>query len=250
MSILCFIDEFCRTHGIAYSLAYGTMLGAVRHKGFIPWDDDIDIWMSRKDYEFFVSSFNYNNSSKYKLISYRDGSYVRNCSYAKVIDTTTAAYEEPLKPGPYEGIWVDVFPLDYVPEGRLKREALYCRLLLDAKIIVSRTALKPKAPYKILKFLTFWRRNKKVLSSADRYGKSAKESAFCQTLSQLSLHSFRSMMPVTWVAETESVPFEGFEFPIYKHFDEILRLIYGDYMRLPPPEKRVSHTIEAYSLID
>lgn len=102
LEIMQDIDEFCRKNDIAYSLACGTLLGAVRHGGFIPWDDDADLFMLREDYDRFIKTY---KSDKYLL---------RESGYAKVVDTSTCLKKKD-KDTEY-GVFVDIFPLDHVPE--------------------------------------------------------------------------------------------------------------------------------------
>ena len=103
------IHHFCIKNKIKYSLAFGSLLGAVRHKGFIPWDDDIDIMMLRSDYELFVNTFNCYNSN-YKVYDYRkDTQYYY--AFAKVCDERTLRIESSKVQG--LGVFIDVFPIDY-----------------------------------------------------------------------------------------------------------------------------------------
>ena len=91
LDILKYVAEYCEKNDIKYFLAYGTLLGAVRHKGFIPWDDDIDLIMFRDDYNKFVSTFNKNdNNSKFKVLSFEYKTY--SLPYAKVTDTETCIW--------------------------------------------------------------------------------------------------------------------------------------------------------------
>ena len=112
MSMLKEIDSFCRTNGITYYLAFGTLLGAVRHQGFIPWDDDIDIMMPRKDYERFEQAFS--SVKNYRFLT-KNNTENFPYPYGKVIDTRTVK-KEPLRTR-YQviGLDIDVFPIDNYP---------------------------------------------------------------------------------------------------------------------------------------
>lgn len=112
LDIMLDIDRFCRENGIRYSLAYGTMLGAVRHGGFIPWDDDLDIFMLRDDFEKFVES--YPAHRYHVLYNTRNDKEFLATGYAKVHDPKTAIVGE--KTHTKYGVFVDIFPLDPVPE--------------------------------------------------------------------------------------------------------------------------------------
>ena len=106
LGILDYINSICKEHKIEYFLDYGTLLGAIRHKGFIPWDDDIDICMTRKNYERFVSVFSKDDKSNYKLLSMETSSSYYY-EFGKVVDTRTVLNETETIELPGMGIWVD-----------------------------------------------------------------------------------------------------------------------------------------------
>ena len=109
VDILLNIDSFCKENGIKYGIGYGTLIGAVRHHGFIPWDDDIDIWMPRPDYDKFI---NYYQDPTYQLQCMEKGGYYR--TYAKVFDTRTIITNTNNKD---MGIFVDIIPIDGLPSN-------------------------------------------------------------------------------------------------------------------------------------
>ena len=115
LDILKFVDEYCKKNNLKYYLAYGTLLGAVRHKGYIPWDDDIDLLMFREDYEKFVTSF---KDERYKVFA-TEVNAKYPYPFAKVGDTTTY-FEEEIKDVMDTGVNIDIFPLDYLPEDKVK----------------------------------------------------------------------------------------------------------------------------------
>ena len=108
LEILAYIDSFCKKNNISYFINYGTLLGAVRHKGFIPWDDDIDISMDREHYNMFIEKFN-QDSSKYKILSLdTDKAYFNN--FIKVVDTTTKIVDNRNYKTFSCGVCFDIFP--------------------------------------------------------------------------------------------------------------------------------------------
>lgn len=120
LDILVFFDGYCREHDLKYYLFYGTLLGAIRHGGFIPWDDDVDVVMMREDYERFVSS--YDNTGKYQLVSIQNNDRY-NLPLAKIIDVDTILIQEYDRTEPVElGAYIDIFILDGVPASETVRK--------------------------------------------------------------------------------------------------------------------------------
>ncbi len=115
IDILLAINKFCNEHNIKYSLACGTLLGAIRHKGFIPWDDDIDIYLLREDYNKLITVFPSLLDGKYSLNSL-ERNPLWNRPYAKAFDTQTIEIEAVRNNVPNMGIGIDVFPIDDVPD--------------------------------------------------------------------------------------------------------------------------------------
>ena len=121
--ILKEVRDFCDNNNLTYFLGGGTLLGAIRHKGYIPWDDDIDIMMPREDYEKLLTEFNKTCDNQYKLLSYKnteDYYYL----FAKVINTKTILVEDNYKKIKDLGIYIDVFPIDYLPEDDNKTQKI------------------------------------------------------------------------------------------------------------------------------
>ena len=133
MGILDEIVDACDILNIDYYLAYGTLLGAVRHKGFIPWDDDIDIWMWPKDIEL-LSDYLKNKKSPILIINNRTNSE-SIYSFPKAIDTRTSLIEKDYKSMSIMGIFVDIFPLSYAFDDRIKREKQKKRSLFWARLL-------------------------------------------------------------------------------------------------------------------
>ena len=132
LEILKDVDAFCRTNEINYSLAYGSLLGAVRHKGFIPWDDDLDIVMPRKDYERFCREY---RSGNFRLIC-QDNTPDCFIPFARVTDftrTESRTYAPWMGSMQNPGVWIDVFPLDYAPDDESENLAVYklSRVILE-----------------------------------------------------------------------------------------------------------------------
>ncbi len=263
LQILIFIDKFCREHKLAYSLAYGTLIGAIRHKGFIPWDDDIDIIMMRDDYEKFgrlIKEELKENDSKYQYLSL-DNNYF---NWIKICDSKTVVFEdEDFKIDDY-GVWVDVFPVDSTPDLNDKEGIQYRKYYNTIKRFaqwraVSYSHIKKiplaQAPlFVISKFLltifpiNYWGR--KLDRLAQKYNKLEPSTRLCGNMFFYN-HKPTVSMDDSIFKEYIDTEFEFDKsqrlFMIIKRYDEFLRNIYGDYMAYPPAEQRIpKHGFKAY----
>ena len=143
LNILKHIDVFCKQNSIKYFLSGGTMIGAVRHHGYIPWDDDIDIMMLRDDYERFISLYTQKDSSKYRLRYYKhDQSFT--FPFVKIDDSDTLVVENVINKVNDMGINVDLFPIDVVPNDKHFQRKMYSR----TSFILNLLALKSVVPTK------------------------------------------------------------------------------------------------------
>ena len=246
IEILDEVVNFCERRNLRYFLAYGTLIGAIRHKGYIPWDDDIDIAMPRPDYEMLLSCFN-NESKKHKVVSYRtDKSY--GMAFAKVHNPLTIVDEHKYKKEPF-GVYIDIFPLDAVVSDSqiffcwLLRKVLNCKKALlgvrrsifkDFYILVGKILLKPFSVYRIVK----------KMDDIGRKG-NFEEAVFIESFYSSTVKKEKMLKAV--FDGFEYAEFEGKKYKIPKGYDQYLKQQYGDYMNLPPEDKRVSHhDSEAY----
>ncbi len=245
MDVLEVIDKFCTENGIRYSLACGSFLGAIRHKGYIPWDDDIDIYIPREDYERFIHIF------PEKLNHIRVASMERepkwNRAYAQAYDCRTVMDEyanTPIK----VGVYIDVYPVDSVPDSdaewlrynKLRRalirtyELKYIPIRWDRSfvknivLILGKTLLLPFSSRQMAKLIS---------SFAQRYNDRGYERSFECVQGMLQMRPFKSLL----MTEFTRTPFEDRQFMIMKDYDAYLSNGYGDYMQLPPKEKQIPH---------
>lgn len=244
MDVLQVLDDFCEQNDISYSLGCGTMLGAIRHKGYIPWDDDIDIYILRKDYEKLISVFpdTYKNI---KLVSLeRDEKWPR--AYAQAFDVRTIMREEA---DTYEiGIGIDVYPIDEVPADEIEWKKYNKRRLLlqyanEMKYCPFRKdrSLKKNIILALCKFALLPLSQRNIGKIIDKYAKKydGSNSGYvfecCQGMFQ------KRPFKRSCLEEVVKIPFEDRFFNGMKDYDSYLSNGYGNYMQLPPKEKQVSH---------
>lgn len=245
LGILVKFDEICRENNLEYSLAYGTMLGAVRHHGFIPWDDDIDVFMKRDDYEKFLK-LKYQDE-KFEVKSYR---YSKNYYYpfSKMIDKSTYLCES-WRAEKDMGVYIDIFPLDYcdmLNDKELKRieKSVTIAYLLGHKFSHHKE-LSIKYFLKLFLLLVTYPFKRQIIRSVEKRCCKKKDGDYCSMLLQLG--SANDFMKADLFHKTEDIDFENKVFKVYSTYDEILTDNYGNYMQLPPVEKRVSnHWFKAY----
>jgi len=249
LGILRDVARFCEKHGIRYFLSGGTLLGAVRHKGFIPWDDDVDIAMLRPDYERFLREY---RSERYTIRSLETDGYV--AAFAKVIDTKTIVEENEISLKGL-GVWLDVFPLDGSPSKnynphrspawRFWKKAIRFRNLPFSgpeRTRKQRIGILLSAPLRFLsnRFLVG-----RLRLIAMRH--SIKDAPFIGCLVG-PYPCARELLPRSvFKGEDAIVSFEGDSFRTMPGWREYLTSLYGDYMTPPPPEKREStHRFKAW----
>lgn len=251
LEILDNVKKFCDEKGISYWLDCGTLLGAVRHKGYIPWDDDIDIGMLRNDYERFIKEYN-DEKHRYKCctINNTKGFYY---SFAKIVDTKTELYEPSKKKGRKIGIYIDIFAYDNAPTEKEELEKMYDRV--DRMATWYRRRVTPNHTTGTLaKRIVGWivRHILCILPISfyrDRWMDSIKKYINVETgyVGNFTSDS-RILCDKSIFDEFVDLEFEGKQYKAPKRYDEWLKAFYGDYMQLPPEEKRVSkHQFEAFA---
>lgn len=247
LDILKHIDVFCKENQIKYFLSGGTMIGAVRHHGYIPWDDDIDIMMLRNDYEKFISLYTDKDKSKYKIHYYADDKSF-TFPFVKIDNSDTIIIEKAVNKVENLGINVDLFPIDVIPNEKQLQRKLYSRTSLIMNLLTLKDVVpsKERSWYKNLilyisrvflwpvPMITLVR---KLDENALKYRNV--QSDFCGVavwgygLREINLRK-------NWDNVIE-VPFEDMMAPVPGGYDNYLSCVYGDYMQLPPEDKRVTH---------
>lgn len=250
LEILVSLSTFCKQNNIYYTLAGGTLLGAIRHKGFIPWDDDVDIVLPRKEYDKFLELTKINKiANQIEVIRPGDKDYY--LPYAKVCDTKTVIDENGNLTN--HGIWIDVFPLDNFPNNTVITKLwLYKSRILRA-IIISMTS---NLHNKNFSFKTISKSFFSVIANIvgkNKIVQKANKNAriFNSTKSKfiggaLWGYGIGERMKEEAYLKPEIVKFEGYNFNAPSCWDEYLKGLYGDYLVLPDEDKRKTHSVKAW----
>lgn len=245
--ILKVVADICEKNGITYCLQGGTLLGAIRHNGFIPWDDDIDITMPRKDFEKFIKICANELPAEYYLQSYKTdkNSYK---PYAKVKKNGTLFMEttDDNIPG-HQGIFIDIFPLDSTPNENGRNVFIKNKILCNVNNIMmikaglhKRSAIKMIIA-KVLPMTSLQRIQQSLMKLAGN-----EEDMYFASMGG-TLDIVKQTFPKSTYFPPVKHKFEDGEFYIPFDADYYLKRVYGDYMTLPPEEKR--HTHNPYKII-
>lgn len=252
MELLCEVRRICELAGIHYAVIAGTLLGAVRHGGFIPWDDDADVAMMREDYESFCRAceryldstrFYFQDSARTEGYRWGYGKLRRKNSRYVVCGTENQPYEQ--------GIWIDIFPLDNIPNSLLGRAVCNVHCFVIRKFLYSasgkyreKSAIK-RAVYAAMEKVPL----RAVLAHYNRYIRRRNR---CQTQWVRIL-----MFPTPnrqygylrrWYEDVAKIVFEEEVFDGIRDYDEYLTFKFGRYMELPPPEMRKQHRVSELKL--
>lgn len=254
LDMLLEVDRICKKHKIKYCIIAGTLLGAVRHKGFIPWDDDIDIAMFRPEYERFCEICEKElDSDKYYLQTHRNTKGYR-WGYGKIRRVGTEFVRSGQEHMDYPtGVFIDIFPLDNVPDNIVLRwfHNLICTIV--RKFLWSKAGAKADSRmimrliYKIMALVP----KNFIFLIYDLLVKisNRKETKMVRTLTFPTPKNRQYGYYRKWYDELELLEFEGYYFPAPKDYDEYLRYKFGDYEKLPPVELRKGHSFSRYKLI-
>lgn len=232
------IDAVCKRNDISYQLFAGTALGAVRHHGFIPWDDDVDIIMTRTEYERFLTAAAAELDSEVYYIQQEDSEHWP-MPYSKLRLNNTTCLEKFHAKDPlmHQGVYVDIFPCDNLSDCFLMRIVQF----VSSKIIIAK-ALDARG-YETKSIV------KKAFMKLCRLIPAKRPKALClrrKDTGSRMVHSFfaagkrygKNIFPRAWMEQTVDMQFEDARFPVCAYYDQLLTLLYGDYHTLPSVEQR------------
>ncbi len=253
-SILKRFDSFCKENNIRYFLAYGTLLGAIRYKRFIPWDDDVDVLVPREDYERLLTLFK--DDERYKLFHY-EKNIKFHFPFAKLCDMTTRLEEFVQTKDVDLGVNIDIFPLDAWDSNyeKAKKEAMKIKKNMNRLELTKLDKPLTNKPIKLFVWSIFMFIAKifgggffvgNIIKQSKRY--SLKGSKYVGAKAW-SIYAERGIIPAEAFSDVIEVEFEGEMFPAPIGYDTYLTCLYGDYLPEPPKEKqKTHHAFKAYRL--
>ena len=244
--ILTDIDYFCRKRNIKYSLYGGTLIGAVRHGGFIPWDDDIDIVMTRDQYTVFCNEWELHPIQGYYLENFETDPFTQNTHSKIRKDNTILLSNVEDESIGHHGIWIDIFVMDKISKNTIIGKKVIDagrRMILMAKAnwnLPGESFLK-RTVRNFLKVIYPQNRRKRALSQIAEFLRKndhdvQDEYNLCD---MCTLEYLKIRFPQKTGDSYINLKFGNREFPVFSNYDDILKIMYGDYMRLPPVEEQV-----------
>lgn len=252
LELLKEFDRICRKYNILYSIDGGTLLGAIRHKGFIPWDDDADVIMTRREYNKFIGVVFSELNKEFYLqdMAHTDG---YRWGYAKLRKRNTAFVRLGQEHMPYEqGIFLDIFVCDNVPENYCLRVLCAYNSFLFRKIFYSPVGMVNEKG-----FLKYWYRFLNLIPESilkNMYYKyiDFRNNFSSQWVKCLTFPSCNNTFGYKreWYEDTIELEFEGIVLMGAKKYDEYLTFLYGNYMELPPESKRKVHPVSKFFCYD
>lgn len=263
--ILQFLDKTCKEQGLTYYLAYGTLLGAVRHKGFIPWDDDIDVWMPRKDYMKLLEYLRTQNKDERFVLN--EGEHTpkgdRKSEFQmRILDTNTIVSRAFASTHINACLWIDIFALDSFPQKKqrsfikkFKKRLLWFKIARCKNVIFDNGSLLSKMN-KLIYFLHnkwgFFKHTlieekevQKTLKHLRKYENDERADRYFTYAAVYLPTPKKCVFEKEWFNETQEMPFESQCFTVPTKFHEILTTLYNDYMTIPKEHERHTHEVKA-----
>ena len=261
-NILFDFADFCEKNNLRYLITWGTLLGCIRHKGFIPWDDDIDLMMPREDYEKLreiVAKNDYTINKDYYKLATANNKYSIHMPLFRVLDMRTVCDSKKRCPKYWLPLWIDIMPVDHVPKDNkvLEKEFFrFNRSIAHMSFAIYNSNRKQDSIKKIIgkieePFMDYFinkydKRLSTIGKPDDGYFDFSIETSNLDHGKTFADFVFDKSIFDNYVYKS----FEGHKIRVPKNYDELLTLFYNDYMQLPPEDKRVSHSNGVYWLKD
>jgi len=255
LNLLKQFKKYAAQNKFEFLLCGGSLLGAVRHEGFIPWDDDIDLHITKDTFEKLMALTKENpyidEEKRYKIIAPGNKDYIY--PYFKLIDTKTILYEENIKKKYAVGVWIDIFCLSYLPENDKEYLSLFNKQQHYKKInkfLIAGDFVSPALRF----FSPILRLSQKLLNVFGITSSwCSKKILSLDTLKSSNIignihwpSSTRDRFEKNWFDRTVELQFEDDVYLAPIEYDKVLKTLYGGYMKLPPEKDRVMHSFEAY----
>ena len=247
------VVKICDNHGLTYYMLGGTMLGAIRHKGFIPWDDDIDLGIPRQDYEKFLEIAPSELSNHLKVVNYKtDPEY--HYYITRILDTDTKVVEERIGGDKkYTNASIDIFPIDGTPNNSILRKIYFIRVLYHRALmsLCYKDSIDRKRPRGILEKILLWMMERlpiEKMTTAYQQKEKIDKLLRKQNIEGakfigniMGAYRTREIVPAEFYGRGRMYPFENIELRGMDLPNEYLEYTYGDYMKLPPEHERKTH---------
>ena len=248
------IYKYLESNHMEYYMLGGTLLGAIRHQGFIPWDDDIDIGIPREQYEQFLREIEANLPEHFKLYTYQSNFDVHHYYFARVVDMRYSLKRTGSLIERDENVWVDIFPLDGMPNGRISRAMHKIRLMKARflyhcacfdKVNLKRPnrPLSERVAIKLISVTGFGQKSdaSKRLDRIDSLLRKYPYESSNYVVNFMGQYKFKEMFPKSWYGAGKLYPFETYQLSGPVEYDRILTQMYGDYMTPPRDSDKNAH---------
>ena len=252
LEMLCEVDRICKKNNIRYNIIAGTLLGAVRHKGYIPWDDDADVALLRGEYRKFRKSVEKDlDNSRFYFQDHQNTEGYR-WGYGKLRRKNTVFVREGQEDMPYEqGIFIDIFPLDYVSDHRFIRSIsnIHCFMIRKCMWAPIGRRQEKNIVYRCLYRFLSYIPDRILFTHYDRYVR-AKERKRTEWVRILTFPTPNSQFGylTTWYENSNEIEFEGIKFDGIKNKEEYLEFKFGNYMCLPKESERKKHSVSKFGI--